>query len=249
MSERTILVVEDDADLRRLLCETLEDEGFRTLGAADAAAARVGLTERPVALVTLDLGLGRDNGFDLAREIRREGDLPIVMVTGRGDVIDRVTGLELGADDYVVKPFEPRELVARVRAVLRRNRSPDHAETEEAPEEICYQFDGMRLLPGRLELLDRSGIRIEATAGEVRLLEVFLRAPRRILTRDAILDRLHGRSGCPYDRSVDYLVARLRKKIERDPAHPELILTVRGLGYLFAAEVDRSGSGWAVTAL
>ena len=145
-----------------------------------------------------------------------------------------------------MKPFEAGELVARVRAVLRRSREPEHPVPAEAPEETCYAFDGLRLRPGRLELLDRTGARIETTAGEVRLLEVFLRAPRRILTRDAILDRLHGRMWSPLDRSVDNLVARLRKKIERDAANPELILTVRGLGYLFAAEADQSGSGWAV---
>jgi DNA-binding response OmpR family regulator len=187
--------------------------------------------------VTLDLNLGVESGFDLARTIGRDYRVPMIMVTGRGDVIDRVVGLELGADDYIVKPFHPREMVARVRCVLRRvggrrrRRPPPTAEV--------YEFDGLRAEPSRLELHDRSGAAVELTAGDFRLLEVFLDAPGRALSRDTILDRLHGRCWSPYDRSIDNQVARLRKKIEHDPANPRIIKTVRGIGYTMAVPVRR----------
>jgi DNA-binding response OmpR family regulator len=160
------------------------------------------------------------------------------MVTGRGDVIDRVVGLELGADDYIVKPFHPREMVARVRTVLRRAaRSGDAAPPQDAA--AAYEFDGMRAEPARLELRDRDGALVELTAGDFRLLEVLLDAPGRVLSRDMILDRLHGRCWSPYDRSIDNQVARLRKKIEVDPANPRVIKTVRGVGYSMAVPVKR----------
>lgn len=239
MAEPTILIVDDDDKVRRLLRKTLEGEGFRACEAADRAGMVNALRDEPVALVTLDLNLGHDNGLDLAREIRRDHAVPIIMVTGRGDVIDRVVGLEVGADDYVVKPFHPREMIARVRTVLRRA-APASAPVDAPPvSDVCYEFDGMRADPGRLELLDREGQPVELTAGDFRLLEVFLESPGRVLSRDAILDRLHGRMWSPYDRTIDNQVARLRKKIEHDPANPALIKTARGVGYTFAASVRR----------
>ena len=244
MTEQTILIVDDDAKVRTLLRRTLEADGFQACEAGDRAETLSALADAPVSLVTLDLNLGDENGFDLAREIQRAHRVPIIMVTGRGDVIDRVVGLELGADDYIVKPFHPREMVARVRTVLRRADAPVPTTAEpDAGHGIGhgtrYEFDRMRADPDRLELLDRAGAPVDLTAGDFRLLEVFLVSPRRVLSRDAILDRLHGRSWSPYDRTIDNQVARLRKKIEQDPAHPRLIKTVRGIGYSFAAEVRR----------
>jgi DNA-binding response OmpR family regulator len=237
MSEGTILVVDDDPKMRKLLRGCFEAEGFGVAEASDRASALAALESEPVCLVTLDLNLGVDNGYDIARQIGRDHGTPIIMVTGRGDVIDRVVGLELGADDYIVKPFHPREMVARVRTVLRR--AGRKAEELPAAEGEVYEFDGMRAVPSQLELRDRDGNVVDMTAGDFRLLEVLLEAPGRALSRDTILDRMHGRSWSPYDRSIDNQIARLRKKIEVDPANPNIIKTVRGIGYTLAVPVRR----------
>jgi DNA-binding response OmpR family regulator len=238
MREDTILVVDDDPKMRKLLRACFEAEGFGVAEAEDGASALAAMEAGPVSLVTLDLNLGIDSGYDVARLIGRGHDTPIIMVTGRGDVIDRVVGLELGADDYIVKPFHPREMVARVRTVLRRSqRKPEEAPAE--PDGEAYEFDGMQAIPSRLELRDRDGEQVELTAGDFRLLEVFLTSPGRALSRDTILDRMHGRSWSPYDRSIDNQIARLRKKIEVDPANPHIIKTVRGIGYTLAVPVRR----------
>lgn len=238
MKDDTILVVDDDPRMRKLLRACLEADGFGVVEAEDRSSASLRMRSSPISLVTLDLNLGVDSGLDLARDIARDHGVPIIMVTGRGDVIDRVVGLELGADDYIVKPFHPREMVARVRTVLRRA-----ARAGEAPPPVdaagAYEFDGMRAEPSRLELRDREGALVELTAGDFRLLEVFLEAPNRVLSRDTILDRMHGRCWSPYDRSIDNQVARLRKKIEADPASPRVIKTVRGVGYSMAVPVRR----------
>jgi DNA-binding response OmpR family regulator len=236
MRDDTILVVDDDPKMRKLLRACLEADGFGVAEAGDQTSALEAMRRGEVALVTLDLNLGADNGLDLAREIARDHKVPIIMVTGRGDVIDRVVGLELGADDYIVKPFHPREMVARVRTVLRRTARGAGTGAESGQ---VFEFDDLRADPSRLELLDRDGAAVELTGGDFRLLEVFLEAPGRILSRDTILDRLHGRCWSPYDRSIDNQVARLRKKIERDPATPRIIKTVRGIGYTMAVAVRR----------
>jgi DNA-binding response OmpR family regulator len=238
MPDDTILVVDDDPKMRKLLRACLEEDGFEVTEAGDQATALETMRSEPVSLVTLDLNLGCENGFDIAREITRDHRVPIIMVTGRGDVIDRVVGLELGADDYIVKPFHPREMVARVRTVLRRAGRPAEPPPPAAPGG-AYEFDGLRAEPSRLELLDRDGALVELTGGDFRLLEVFLEAPGRVLSRDTILDRLHGRCWSPYDRSIDNQVARLRKKVEHDPGNPRVIKTVRGIGYTMAVPVRR----------
>ena len=238
MRDATILVIDDDPAMRRLIRGCLEGEGFSVREAADRVSAELEMQSGPVSLVMLDLNLGEENGLDLARVLTHVHRVPIIMVTGRGDVIDRVVGLELGADDYIVKPFHPRELVARLRTVLRRVERGDEGELTAGKADI-YEFAGMRADPSRLELHDSAGGRLDLTSGDFRLLEVFLTAPGRTLSRDAILDRLHGRCWSPYDRSIDNQVARLRKKIERDPANPEVIKTVRGIGYRMAATVKR----------
>jgi two-component system, OmpR family, response regulator len=236
MSSAHILIVDDDPKVRTLLRRCLEGEGFAVSEAKNAAETHACLGRQLVSLITLDLGLGKENGLDLAREIRKERNIPIIMLTGKGDPIDRVVGLELGADDYLAKPFELRELVARVRAVLRRAAAAD----TEAPGQR-YAFEGWLFDVSRRSLKDRNGKGQELTTGEFNLLEAFVKRPHRVLSRDDIMDLIKGHDWSPLDRSIDNLVARLRKKIEKDPDSPAIIKTVRGVGYSFTADVERQG--------
>lgn len=239
MQKQTILVVEDDAKVRSLLRKVLEGEGFAVLEAQKADDVMAALSDHALALITLDIQLGRDNGLDLARAVRKISAVPIIMVTGQDDVIDRVVGLELGADDYITKPFHVREVVARVRSVLRRS-----AQASPAPEEedtgVCLTFDGMTARVDRMELIDRSGEDCGLTSGDFKLLKVFLDRPKRVLSRDQLMDLTGGIERNPLDRTIDNQVARLRKKIERNPSDPKLIKTVRGVGYMFAGDVKVS---------
>jgi len=237
MTGTHILVVDDDPKVRTLLRRCFEGEGFAVSEAGDGAGLRAALERDSVTLITLDLNLGRENGLDLAREIRKDWNTPIIMLTGKGDAIDRIVGLELGADDYLAKPFELRELLARVRAVLRRS-SP--GETPSVPPGQHYLFDGWAFDLGRRSLTRDAGGEQELTTSEFNLLEAFVLRPHRALSRDDIMDLLKGQNWSPLDRSIDNLVARLRKKVERDPDHPALIKTVRGVGYIFAADVKRA---------
>jgi DNA-binding response OmpR family regulator len=238
MSGGHILIVDDDAKVRTLLRRCLEGEGFAVSEAKDSAEARQCLERGPVTLITLDLNLGKENGLDLAREIRKERNIPIVMLTGKGDAIDRIVGLELGADDYLAKPFELRELVARIRAVLRRAAVSE----QPAPTGYRYTFEGWTFDVGRRSLTKDGGEVQELTTSEFNMLAAFVKRPHRVLSRDEIMDLLKGHDWSPLDRSIDNLVARLRKKIEVDPDHPCLIKTVRGVGYAFTADVKRHGS-------
>jgi DNA-binding response OmpR family regulator len=237
MSAGHILVVDDDPKVRRLLRRCLEGEGFAVSEAKGGQELRACLERCSVSLITLDLSLGKENGLDLAREIRRERDVPIIMLTGKGEAIDRVVGLELGADDYLAKPFELRELVARVRAVLRRVTPTEKA----APSGQRYAFEGWIFDIDRRSLQRNSGEYLELTTSEFNLLGAFVKRPHRVLSRDDIMDLLKGQDWSPLDRSIDNLVARLRKKVEKDPDHPVLIKTVRGVGYTFTADVERKG--------
>jgi two-component system, OmpR family, response regulator len=234
-----ILVVDDDPEIRQLLRKALEREGFGVSEADNAATAKARLDRGGISLITLDLALGADDGLTLARTIRASSDIPIIMVTGKGDAIDRVVGLELGADDYVSKPFNLREVVARVRAVLRRH-EPVKRQTEKAVQHERFMFRGWTLDVTSRDLMDGQGGRCELTTGEFNLLELFLRRPQRVLTRDEIMDLLKGHDWSPVDRSIDALIVRLRKKIEDLPARPAHIKTVRGVGYVFATDVSRA---------
>jgi len=230
-----ILIVDDDPKVRTLLRRCFEGEGFTVSDAKDGAELRASLARNQVTLITLDLNLGKDNGLDLAREIRKDNNIPIIMLTGKGDAIDRVVGLELGADDYLAKPFELRELLARVRAVLRRT-----AAAEASPfAGQRYAFEGWLFDVGRRSLTSASGEGLELTTREFNLLESFVKRPHRVWSRDDIMDVLKGHDWSPLDRSIDNLIARLRKKVERDPERPQLIKTIRGVGYVFAADVRR----------
>jgi two-component system OmpR family response regulator len=233
-----ILIVDDEPRVRTLLRRCLEGEGFAVSEAKDGAEMRRRLEREAVSLITLDLNLGAENGLDLAREIRKERNIPIIMLTGKGDAIDRVVGLEVGADDYLAKPFEMRELVARVRAVLRR------AQPAERPSSAGqrYTFAGWTFDIDQRSLKRRDGAEQDLTTGEFNLLEAFVKRPHRVLSRDDIMDLLKGQDWSPLDRSIDNLVARLRKKVELDPDRPTLIKTVRGVGYTFSAHVERAAS-------
>jgi DNA-binding response OmpR family regulator len=237
-----ILIVDDEAEVRALLREYFELEGYRVSEAKDGVEMRAHLDKHPVTLITLDVSLPGQDGFALAREIRATRNVPIIMISGKQDPVDRVIGLELGADDYITKPFNLREVLARVRAVLRRYQQeerPANAITGGRKDER-YSFDGFVLSIPHRELADVGGRVIELTTAEFNLLELLVTRPARVMTRDNIMDLLKGHEWSPFDRSIDTLVARLRKKIEGDTEHPKLIKTVRGVGYVFAADVEKS---------
>jgi DNA-binding response OmpR family regulator len=239
MAER-LLVVDDEEDIRELLSDYLGSYGFEVTAVADGAAMRDALRRSPHQLVLLDLGLPGEDGLSLARELRSDTGLGIIIVTGRGQPVDRIIGLEVGADDYVAKPFELRELLARVRSVLRRVKAPAPAAAAApagAPGERL-SFDGWQLDMAARALYRDDGEAVPLTTGEFDLLAVFTRHPNRVLSRDELMDVLHRREAGPYDRSIDVQVGRLRRKIERDPAQPGLIKSVRGVGYVFTARVN-----------
>ena len=236
-----VLVVDDEAEVRALLRSGLEPEGFAVSEATDGAGLMAHLAAEPVDLITLDVRLSGEDGFTLAREIRARHNVPIVMISGKGDMIDRVVGLELGADDYIAKPFHMREVLARIRAVLRRYAAPaaePGKPTAPSRRGTRYTFDGWTLDQDRRELKSPEGALCELTTAEFNLLAVLVERPGRVLTRDELMDLLKGHDWTPLDRSIDGLVARLRKKIERGEC-PQLVKTVRGVGYVFAGEVRR----------
>ena len=243
MANRRILVVDDERAVRDLLRRCLESDGYEVAEAAGGQEAMAVIQNGGIDLVTLDINLGGQSGLDVAQAVRKHSDVPIVMVTGRGDVIDRIVGLEIGADDYITKPFHVREVLARVHSVLRRSKGEAQPVVDKGEEEACpeYVFAGFRAVPDRLELFDPEGNPIELTGGDFRLLKVLLERPRRVLSREQIMDLVNGADWSPLDRTIDNQVARLRKKIEPEPGSPTLIKTVRGVGYTFAAEVTVSG--------
>ena len=232
-----LLVVDDDPDISALVVRYFTAQGFLVSAAPDGQRMRETLaTESSVDLVLLDLGLPGEDGLDLTRYLRQQWRGPIIIVTGRGESVDRVVGLELGADDYVTKPFDLRELLARVRTVLRRavERAPAPAEPT-----ATLLFAGFRLDLQTHGLLDRHGAPVDLTSGEYALLKLLAEHPNRVLSRDDLMGWLHGRDAGPYDRAIDVQIGRLRRKIEIDPARPEIIKSVRGAGYIFATQVRR----------
>jgi two-component system OmpR family response regulator len=236
-----ILIVDDEAEVRRLLEAGLKAEGYAVSEAADGAGLMAMLEKKPVDLITLDVRLGGEDGFNLAREVRAKNNVPIIMISGKGDMIDRVVGLELGADDYIAKPFHMREVLARVRAVLRRyeTQGAEPARASPAEKSRRFEFDGWVLDAGRRALVNPEGKDRELTTAEFNLLLLLVERPGRVLSRDELMDLLKGHDWTPLDRSIDGLVARLRKKIERGEV-PQLVKTVRGVGYVFAAQVRRA---------
>ena len=226
-----ILVVDDSAQLRELLHRYLNEQGFHTSTVANGIAMENHLAVHPADLIILDLMLPGDDGLTLARRLRASSDIPIIILSARGEDVDRIVGLEVGADDYLPKPFNPRELLARVRAVLRRKQTGGRAEST-SPETPIHHFGPFQLNPGNLEL-SRDGEEIPLTGGELALLQILVEHPNRILSRDRLIDLLKGYDRAPFDRSVDVRVTRLRRKIETDPKSPRYIRTVWGKGYLF----------------
>lgn len=236
-----ILIVDDEAEIRLMLRRLFEREGFAVSEAKDGAELFATLDRQPVSLITLDLRLGGEDGLELARRVRMKDNVPIVMISGKGDPIDRVVGLELGADDYISKPFHLREVLARIRAVLRRYETS--TESTSPPERTKtgakYRFADWMLDISRRELCSKAGVCQELTTAEFNLLEIFVARPARVLSRDNLMDLLKGIEWSPVDRTIDNLVGRLRRKIEKQPDAPALIKTVRGIGYVFTGEVAR----------
>jgi two-component system OmpR family response regulator len=236
-----VLVVDDEPRIRTMLRRYLTGEGFTVSEAGGGAEMRAVLERGPVDLVLLDLMMPGEDGLALARTIRQRSETPIIMLTGKGDLIDRVVGLEAGADDYITKPFELREVLARIRTVMRRAAPRATSQPALAPpgvnEDEVLVFQGWRLDLVRRELSRPTGEPVVLTAGEFELLRVFARHPNRVLSRDQLIDLVKGRDWAAYDRAVDTQVGRLRKKLEADLSNPTLIKTVRGGGYVFASTV------------
>jgi DNA-binding response OmpR family regulator len=234
--QEPILIVDDDLGLRELLTDYLRREGFEVAAVADGAAMDRWLTEHTAELVILDVMLPGEDGLSVARRLRSAGTIPIVMLSARGDEVDRIVGLEVGADDYLPKPFNPRELLARIRAVLRRHAAAPGGEMA-TPRPLCF---GPFALDCDAQCLRRDGVDVGLTTGEFNLLRIFAEHPNRVMDRDRLLDLLKGYERSPFDRSVDVLVARLRAKIEDTTKDPRYIRTVWGQGYLFAPEGRRA---------
>ncbi len=232
-----ILVVDDDREIRDLLARFLERHQMRVTAVRDAREARRAWPSGHYHLVVLDLMLPGESGLDLARWMRTQSDVPIVMLTAMGEETDRIIGLELGADDYVPKPFNPRELLARIRAVLRR--AGDGAGQRPEPGARALRFAGWTLEPARRRLLNQEEAEVALTGGEYDLLLALVERANRVLTRDMLLDLLRGRQAGPFDRAIDVAISRLRRKLEDDGRNAQLIKTVRGGGYVLAATVER----------
>jgi two-component system OmpR family response regulator len=229
-----VYVVEDEAEIGRLICTTLAGYGYEAEHVRSGAELTRRLRARVPALCIVDLGLPDVDGLQLVRDLQERAGCAILILTGRQHVTDRILGLELGADDYMVKPFEPRELVARVRSILRRlGRAADAAE---APPPSVARFEGWTFEPERNRLLDPGGREVALSTAETRLLELFVRSPNRILSRDQLLQE---RELEPLDRAIDVRISRLRRKLGEDPSSPRLIKTIYGAGYMFSADV-----GW-----
>jgi two-component system, OmpR family, response regulator len=230
-----VLVVDDDRDLRALVGKYLAEHGFRVTQAANGREMMNAIETGRFDLVVLDLMMPGDSGLVLCQKIRERSGPPVIMLTAMSSEVDRVIGLEIGADDYMVKPFSPRELVARIKAVLRRGE-----QVAPTPDDLplAYDFDGWRLEPAQRVLRAPGGAVVDITSGEFELLLAFVARPRRVLTRDQLLDLAHGRSNVGLDRSIDVQISRLRRKIEADPRQPAMIKTIRSGGYLFTSDVQ-----------
>lgn len=235
-----ILVVDDDPDVRSFVEMYLRKQGYNVSAAGDGEGMRRHLDEKAVDLVILDLGLPGEDGVTLAGQIRHGSDIPIIMLTGRDDTVDRVVGLEVGADDYVTKPFDARELLARIRSVLRRSVKSKVPEQKPEVTTTTANFEGWRLDKSRRQLVSDQGDVVRLTAAEFNLLAAFVSNPGIVLSRERLLDLARGREAFPFDRSIDVHVSRLRRSIESDPKNPVLIKTVRAAGYVFTPNVKWS---------
>ncbi|MAS09732.1 response regulator [Salinisphaera sp.] len=231
-----VLVVDDHRDIRESLTRYLRDHGFRLSAAPDAAAARRVIRDGAPDLVVLDIMMPGEDGLSLCRWLRETTNVPVVLLTAVADETDRIIGLEMGADDYVTKPFSPRELLARIRAVLRRASALPAQRNQSESAAVC--FDRWTFNTAQQELVDEDGVAVALSTGEYRLLLAFVNHPNHVLSREQLLDLTQGRDAEVFDRSVDNQVSRLRRKIESDPANPRLIMTVWGGGYRFTATCE-----------
>ncbi|HET9646361.1 MAG TPA: response regulator transcription factor [Burkholderiaceae bacterium] len=247
-----IAIVDDEVDITQLLAGYLQSQGFHATQLHSGRDLMALMASDAPALVLLDLGLPGEDGFAIARQLREHWRCGLVIVTGRGDSVDKVVGLEIGADDYVTKPFDLRELLARIKAVLRRLAPPEQgpssaanaapAATSPAPLHAreCFRFAGFELDAAARRLTDAQGREVALTTGEFELLSAFVQHPGRVLSRDFLLEQTRGRQAGPFDRTIDVQVGRLRKKLESDLENPELIKSVRGAGYIFVPQVEVS---------
>lgn len=232
-----LLLVEDEGSIREPLAQFLARSGYRVSEAANAAAARETLSGHAIDCVICDIMMPGEDGLSLTRHIRETSEIPVILLTARAEETDRIVGLEMGADDYVVKPFSPRELAARVKVILRRAGGGTHGK---APDRQRYAFGDWILDAAERVLIDGSGVRVALSTGEFNLLLVLVTHPRRVLSRDQLLDMTQGRDAAPFDRAIDNQISRLRKKVETDPKDPRYIKTIWGGGYMFAGEVEEA---------
>lgn len=236
--KKKILVVDDDEKLRELVIKFLIKEGFAVSGVQDGRTMDEYLTDHAVDLIILDLMMPGEDGLSIARRLRAGGSLPILMLSARGEDIDRIIGLEVGADDYLAKPFNPRELTARVKAILRRTAEPLAQPADDEEGAGIYRFGDFKVNL-TTHALTQGDERIDLTSGEFSLLEAFVTHPNRILTRDLLIELIKGYERSPFDRSVDVRVTRLRKKLEKNPEEPDFIRTIWGKGYIFTPQGDQ----------
>ena len=241
---QTLLVVDDDKEILNLLANILDDKyGYQVVVASHGQEMFERLEQYPVDLIVLDVMMPGDDGFALCRQLRTNSQIPIIMLTASGDETDRIVGLEVGADDYLAKPFSPRELVARIRAVLRRSQEAyvpacqTNQVRQDGNEVVCFA-DWVLDICTR-QLTSPEGVEVSLSAGEYDLLHAFVTHPRRVLSRDQLLEFTRNREAGPFDRSIDIQVSRLRQKIEEDPKKPEIIKTVRGGGYMFTLQIEQ----------
>ena len=237
-SKEHLLVVDDDRDIRNLLDEYLTQAGFRVTTVAEGKAMHKALEQHRIDLVVVDLMLPGDDGLVLCRQLRSRSNLPVLMLTACGTEVDRIVGLEMGADDYLAKPFNPRELLARIRSILRRAQAlPLNLESEEIRE---FHFAGKRLDVNARNIITEDGLVVPLSGAEFRLLHVLLEHPNRVLSRDQLQELVNGREAVAFDRGIDVLIGRLRKRVEDNGKEPVLIKTVRGEGYVLACTVETS---------
>ena len=232
-----ILIVDDDSEISSLLADYLEKNGYRTSTAGDGKAMWKVLDERRIDLIVLDLNLPGDDGLTLCRNLRARSSIPVIMLTARAEPVDRILGLEMGADDYLPKPFEPRELFARIRSVLRRTQAAPGP--VQAPESQMLHFAGWTMDTTARHLVNPHGVVVALSGAEYRLLKIFLDHANRVLSRDQLLNMIAGRDADPFDRSIDLQISRLRQKLGEDARSPQIIKTVRNEGYVLATAVTR----------
>lgn len=233
-----ILIVEDDLASRSLLVSYFENAGYRVSESDHANQLGERIDQDAIDLVLLDISLPGKDGLTVTRELRASSSVGIILVTSKGDEIDRIVGLELGADDYVTKPFNPRELLVRVKNLLWRIHSADNTGKRADNRRGCYRFDGWQLDPYKRQLTSPDGRQERLPEGEFKLLQALINHPGQVLSRDQLMDAIHDREWTPNDRSVDVLIGRLRRKLGDNPSNPRLILTAHGAGYMFAGEID-----------